>query len=72
MSNTSECSSEVTARENRPIHSLDRSTFREICRKKIETGWRIVDSNGKISIDFKSSTVRDTGYYMYRLFHDYN
>lgn len=71
-SNTLECNLELIERDNQPIHSFDGRTFGKICCKKIETGWRIVDGNGKISVDLKYSIVRDTGYYMYCVFHNYN
>ncbi len=70
--NTLERSSELFIRDNQPIHSLDGSALGKIRCKKIETGWRIVDGNGKISVDLKCSIVRDTGDYMNCVFHNHN
>ena len=72
MPNTSECDLESVERDHRPVHSLHGSTSGKICRKKIETSWRIVNGNGKISIDLKRSIVRDGGYYVYCVFHNHN
>ena len=58
--------------DDRPIPSFDGSTRGKVCCKKIETGWRIVNGNGKICIDLKRSVMRYAGYYMYCVFYDHN
>ena len=62
----------LIGRDHRPINSLDGSTFGKICCKKIETGWRTIDGNGQASVHLESGIVRDTGYYMYCMFHDHH